>query len=168
MSGHFDLRTAVASQLPWLTCDLGFQLIHSESNPRSFGDSLVVFQSGSMLVRFILERGGLFLELAPSGSNEWWDLTLLCGNSANTYPPSTPKESQLDDLEALFRQNFSQLDRALGPDLAETRLKIAKMRRPSEAQATPTAESTPLGRLSVRLLGWSVVLLIAWFILRSR
>jgi hypothetical protein len=187
--GDFDLSSAIASRLPWMTNELGLRLIHVEKDPSSFGDSIALFSSDSMEVRFICERGEVFVELAPPGSSEWWDLAFLCGiipgcagdrefsviGSTSGIPYLMPGEPKLVALGSLLRKNFSEFKRALGPALPETRLKMAKVRDARDlrtpcptqprAKAGPftTVRSSPLGRLLLRLLGWALILSFVWF-----
>jgi len=66
----------VKKQFWYLIEDYGFSVVDERYNPEAFGNSLVDFQSNSIVMRVLLDRGEVTVDFRPrtGPSNSWYDL----------------------------------------------------------------------------------------------
>ncbi len=159
------LKDAIAERFPWLT-ELGFRMTRHAYDPRAMGSSLVDLESDRLKLRFMRDRGVIWLEVAaPSYPEGWIELRQLW-ITLTGYPP----EPELDGWAWFFRDNQSVIEQALGPDLEKTRNAIALLREANEsAVARYTAKFKPplYKRILSGPLGWVVAaFLLIWIVVR--
>jgi hypothetical protein len=116
-AARVPLDRLIATKLPWLFADLGFRVACFEYSPKVFGDAVLTLYSEALLLRFVLDRGRIFAELAPpSEPDQWWGLEFVCEAILGEQPVP-----ELDGLAELLRRNYLAIVEALGPNLPETR-----------------------------------------------
>ncbi len=114
-----SLKQEVAEHLPWLLEDYGLKIVEEAFDPLSFGNSLVVFESNDMRVRFIRERGQVTVEVAScSDPNTWWDLDHVCEIISGH---STSSGSDLPVVASVLRRTYETLVEYLGPNYVQTK-----------------------------------------------
>lgn len=78
------LSELVEDSFGWLLDEFGFTLIHEESYPQDYGNSIVVLESSECRLRIVLERGQVFVEVGPlhapldwatQAPGLWFDIT---------------------------------------------------------------------------------------------
>jgi len=63
----------VKRQFRYLTENYGFSVVDERYNPEAFGNSLVDFQSGDIVMRVLLDRGQVMVDFCPcAGSSKSW------------------------------------------------------------------------------------------------
>jgi hypothetical protein len=159
----------IARKLPWLFSDLGFRVAWFECNSTAFGNASLALQSDVFMLRFNLERGRIFAEVAPPSEPEhWWALPFVCQAISGELPVP-----ELDGLASLLRNNYPAIVEALGPRLPETKRvldQIAEQRGEIKAPLAPQRVrlSLRVRRMlrtpPVRLLGLILAAFIFWWI----
>ncbi len=81
----------------------GFSLLEAYDSP-SFGDSLVVLTSIDFRIRFIRDKGQIFIDIGPtSKTDKWYDLdlvkTIVDGNLGEQAP-------ELEDFAVFLENNY--------------------------------------------------------------
>lgn len=66
----------VKRQFRYLIEDYGFSVVGERYDPEAFGNSLVDFRSGSIIMRMLLDRGQVMVDFRPcvGPSDSWYDL----------------------------------------------------------------------------------------------
>lgn len=120
-----SLKQQVIETCPWLIGELAFRVVDDEYRPESFGDSFVTLESPVLRIRFLRDRGQIFVELAsPTAPEKWRDLTFVL----RAIQGKVPQESfALDEVANRLRNHFAELVEAMGPKLEETERKIEKI-----------------------------------------
>ncbi len=84
---HPAMASAVEQVLPALTA-AGFDETERQIEPTYFGRGLVTWTNQDAAVRLVCDNGQLFIDLRPSGSTEWFDLTLVARSLADGEVPA--------------------------------------------------------------------------------
>jgi hypothetical protein len=159
-----SLRDEVTSRFPWLFNELGFRITAHDDSPQTMGSGIVALESDSLRLRFVNDRGGIYVEVtSTSQPQRWFEVGFLWHVLTGDRP--TP---QLDGWAWFLRDHIRELTEALGPRFATTN--DAVLRRERENQVTlsryqgsfqPTFMGIP-ARFYRGQLGWIVagVLLI--------
>ncbi len=106
----------IQNHLPYLFRQYGFNVIHQEYYPEHSGNALVVLQARDARVRFIYERGQVFIDVGPltapqewkdSTPNQWFDLvtlTAFLSQGQDRWQYGTGEvDAQLQTLSAKFK-----------------------------------------------------------------
>ena len=118
----------VEERLPWLLLEHGFRILDYRYDSKSFGNCLVLLESPALRLRFIRDRGITTAELAARTDPEtWYDAGLLLSFLNGGRP-----DPAFEGLAVLLKQNWKELDEALGTKLSET--KEWEMRRREETK----------------------------------
>src|ERR1700722_12409141 len=100
-----SLDHLIARKFPWLFSELGFCVTSLDRFSGAFGDSVLTLHSNRLLVRFILERGRMFAEVAsPSEPDRWWVLEYVCQAISGDLPIHEIPE--LDGLATLLLESY--------------------------------------------------------------
>ena len=171
------LKPLVEEEFPWLFEELGFRSVAWSYDPKSFGNSMLTVESDTLRLRFTRDRGEIRADLASIHEREtWWNLVSLLDVIHGVKP-----EPQLEGVAPLVRTNYSQLVQALGPQLSETKKELERLAAESrqmmqECQRSRNYERrrdlfnigvAEVVRVSVRVLGFSLLVFIVWSIVRG-
>jgi len=118
------LKQELTEQQPWLFQELHYKIVEDAYAPKVFGDSFVTLESSSLRVKFIRDRGQIFVEVASRcDPANWWSVN-------DIYEFILHRKAQPEfDLQAvttLLRNNLPALTDYLGPKLNETRRELEK------------------------------------------
>lgn len=118
------LKQEMSEILPALADRFDLQVTDDRYAPESFGNSYVTLQSPRIMVRFVRDRGQVWVEVAPlSAPAAWWPLALAL-EAIGVQLPET--QFDLRSAAALLCDNFQHLAEALGPGLSDTRGEIER------------------------------------------
>jgi hypothetical protein len=166
------LKEEVTNRLPWLLQDLGFRITFHDYSYKAMGSSVVELQSDSLRLRFVRDRGPVYVEVAPlSDPERWLELkplwAILTGHIA---------DPELEGWGWFIRDNFAQLADVLGPRFPQTLQKFEQ--RQSENRAylanryprpgllrrfVALRHTTTFGALLMGPAGWAIAAaLIVW------
>jgi hypothetical protein len=106
------LKEEVTNRLPWLLRDLGFYVTFHDYSYKEMGGSVVELESDSLRLRFVRDRGPIYVEVASLSEPErWFELralwAILTGQSA---------DPELEGWGWFIRDHFAQLVEAFGPN----------------------------------------------------
>ncbi len=130
-----DFRTQARAAFAFLEQARGFRLAGDEVGESS-GDALVDFESPTLRVRVLRDRGQVFLDVAPAGDPPtWFDLPLLLGflgeqEAADTLLAGGQRD--VHEVAGLLRAYYDGIERTLGasrsPDVVRrlTQLRLAR------------------------------------------
>ena len=110
--------------------DRGFHKTDELYDPRNFGNELLVFESTGLRIRFVRDRGEVFVDVGPVFEEKWYFLDdvleLLEGRAK--LPVTAPAD--LDDLSKRFEADFSQIESLfIGSNYADTKNKLESLRQ---------------------------------------
>lgn len=170
-----QLRLRVERFAPWLLTSDGFRVVSDDYDQRSFGNTVVVMGSNQILVRFVLDRSLLSVELAAlSHPEEWWSLdALLRILGIEPLPPAV----KIAEIGECIHQHLEILSSALGPQFPQTSEALEQhfrvrpqpsLLRPERPTAFQRILAGRFGRVVVRFFGWLVVGAAVWLACRSR
>jgi hypothetical protein len=107
----------INERLPWLFSDNGFKIVDYSYDARSFGNCVVTLESETLRLRFHMDRGIGYAELASQTDPEYWfDLALLLRPILGERP-----DPNFEGVALLLKDNFPALVTALGPKFPETK-----------------------------------------------
>ena len=73
-----SLRDQITEEAPWLFSALGLSIVGEDFQPKSFGNSFVTLEGASIRVRFVRDRGQVWVDVAPRNTrNKWWHLLFV-------------------------------------------------------------------------------------------
>jgi hypothetical protein len=162
------LDELLAVKLPWLSSEYGFQTV---SRWGTNAGSVVVMESRELRLRFVLEYGRIFAQVASLSAPEtWWAVPLLCEAVTGERPVA-----EVQGLGPLLLSNLRLFIVALGSRIEETRASLDRIMQRSASPLGVKRLRLPMGvrirgllrQLSVRLLGATVgIALLLWLISR--
>ncbi|MGO8741845.1 MAG: hypothetical protein ACLQUR_05535 [Limisphaerales bacterium] len=118
------LKQELIEQQPWLFQELNFKIVEDTYASKDFGNSFVTLESSSLRVKFIRDRGQIFIEVAsPFDPDNWWNINDIC--EFILHKKIRP-EFDLQAVATLLRNNLPALTDYLGPKLNETRRKLKR------------------------------------------
>ena len=118
------LKDEVITKLPWLFDELDFRIVDERYEPKFFGDSYVTLVSRAFNLRFVRDRGQIFLEVAShSDSGIWWPLEHVCELISGL---GIKASFELLSSAALLRSNVSGLADFLGPKYRQTKRELLR------------------------------------------
>jgi hypothetical protein len=121
------LQEQIRVRAPWLFDTLGCSVIEDSYDSKAFGDSVVVLQCEKVKIRFLQDRGQIFVELMPPAeAGKWWDLFFLLEAIHGLVPNSS---FDLDDVTSLLRNELVNLIDALGPKWSQTQHELQRRRQ---------------------------------------
>jgi hypothetical protein len=107
----------ITERMPWLFADCGFTVVDYSYDARSFGNSIVTLESETLRLRFHMDRGIGYAQLASQTDPEYWfDLALLLRPILGERP-----DPNFEGTALLLKNNFPALVTALGPKFPETK-----------------------------------------------
>ncbi|MGD0436992.1 MAG: hypothetical protein ABSB86_11045 [Bryobacteraceae bacterium] len=121
-----SLKQEIIQTLPRLPEELGLRFVEDLYLSEHAGDSYVTLQSGGLLVRFVRDRGQVWVEVAPvTAPTSWLPVTFVLEALQGKSP-----QVQFNLLAAasLLRDHFSELEQALGPRLSETQREMERLK----------------------------------------
>ena len=122
MNVNVPLKQEVASHLPWLFEEYGFEIVEDSFYPNDFGNSIVTIASPTLWVRFVRDRGYISAEIASCSSpKEWWNLEHVCELISDMR---FEHGFELQPVAELLRCNLSALSDLLGPKFSETKHRL--------------------------------------------
>ena len=158
------LGEEVIARVPWLLKDHGFRITAQDYDYKSFGNSCVELQSDQIQLRFLRDRGLVYLDVAaPTEPKQWFELGSLWAALTGDRP-----EPQLEGWACFFRDHAPELAEAVGPRLSDTKAAWDRQVRKSQGAArlqTPrrsltarllNLRSKPLVAFALGPLGWMV------------
>ncbi len=124
---------------PYLFQQYGFSVIHQEYYPEHSGNALVVLQSRDERLRFIYERGQVFVDAGPltapenwssTTPHQWFDLvtlTAFLSNGQDHWQYGTGEvDAQLQKLSAKFKPYADRIFDLFRPaNFARTQTELA-------------------------------------------
>ena len=108
-----------------------------------FGNELAIYESSDVLIRFIADRGDIYIDVASvAAPSEWFlssQLLDLLGHKPEQFAGRS--ESQIEKRWQVFNKEFVTLESMLAPAaVRETRRKIEDLRRIKLKQTFPEKE----------------------------
>lgn len=146
------LLQKLQSQAPWLFDELGLEVISYSYSAKAFGNSIVDLHSKEMKLRFIQDRGQIFVDFeVPAEPGKRWAMSFLLEAIQGTAP--TPIVD-LDGVVARLRQNLPSILEALGPGWPKTEQELERrkeersqaLRRRKPLNAKERTEAPPVSR----------------------
>lgn len=164
------LKDALVERLPWLTQELGLRITRSDYDYKAMGSSFVELESDRLKIRFVRDRGAIYMEVATPGPQQrWFELGQLWVALKGDRP-----EPALDGWAQFFREHRPEIEEFLGPKLAETEEAVDRIHRAIRAASRGYAQ-TPQGRWMRRAsrgnrflvgpLGWIVAAVLLIFLI---
>jgi hypothetical protein len=130
-----DFLTQVGAAFSFLEQTRRFRLVSHEASP-SFGDALADFESPTLRVRVLRDRGQIFVDVAPAQDPaSWFDLPLLLtfvGEAEAAEALLAGGQEDVCRVAALLQANYDSIERALGqlrsPDVVRrlSQLRLAR------------------------------------------
>lgn len=164
------LKDAVCEKFPWLMSEFGFRVTRFHYDPGHMGSSFVEMESDSMRLRFVRDRGPVWIEVGARGSDRRFDLGQLWVALHGVLP-----EPALDGWAWFFREHRAEIEELMGPKLGEATEAVDRIRRANAAAMRENAqrpEGQWIRRASARRfligpLGWIVAgALLVWVVVR--
>lgn len=164
------LKEELRNRLPWLFDDLGFHVATHDFSYKAMGSSCVVLESTSLRVRFVNDRGSIYVEVAPLAEPErWMELGFVWLSLTGDRP-----SPQLEGWAWFLREHMSHITEALGPDFEKTKMAFEGHEKESKEIVERYAASYRRGARVPGLkaflrgpLGWAVAaILILWAAVR--
>lgn len=112
-----DFLTEVRTAFSFLESARGFRLA-DETRSDSFGDAIVDFESATLRVRVLRDRGQVFVDISPAdGTPAWFDLPLLLSHlgerdAAKVLIAGGQRDAQ--EAADLLRAHYSEVEAMLG------------------------------------------------------
>lgn len=121
-----SLKQEMMQSLPRLPEELGLRFVEDLYLPEHAGDSYVTLQCSGLLVRFVRDRGQVWVEVAPATApTSWWPVTFVL----EALQGKTPQvQFNLQAAASLLRDHFSELEHALGSRLSETQREMERLK----------------------------------------
>lgn len=133
MKPLLSLKDELIKQQSWLFQELKCKVVEESYSPKEFGDSVVTLESQSLRIRFVRDRGQIFITVAsPIDPNTWWNLEDIC--EFILHKKARP-EFDLQSVSSLLRNNCAALINSLGLNLEETRPELTKQVEQKEREA---------------------------------
>jgi hypothetical protein len=124
MNISIPLKQELIGQQPWLFQELNFKIVEDAYASKDFGNSFVMLESSSLRVKFIRDRGQIFVRVASLfDPANWWDIDDIC--ELILHKKIEP-EFDLEAVATLLRNNIPALIDCLGPKFNETRRELKK------------------------------------------
>ena len=112
-----DFLTQARAAFSFLEQTRGFRVVSHEARP-SFGDALADFESPTLRVRVLRDRGQIFIDVAPAQDPpSWFDLPLLLtflGEPDAAASLLAGGQSDMREVAALLRAHYDDIERTLG------------------------------------------------------
>jgi hypothetical protein len=99
----------------------GFKLVSTREWPAHFGDTEIVIAADATKLRFVSDRGQIFVDVARSDSPGWFDLSEVLtatGQRSAPGPWPTPDKAVVE-----FQEHESAVSQLLADDVRRARLK---------------------------------------------
>lgn len=113
----------------------GFQKKHEFYDPKHFGNELLVFESNELCIRFIQERGDVFVDVGPIFEDSWYFLDYVLELAEGKQNPPGNSPAPLDSLSSKIQANFwkiKELFTELNYPETKDRLEILSRRKTKE------------------------------------
>lgn len=170
------LKEELTNRFPWLFDDLGFHVGAHDFSYKAMGSSFAVLESDVLRVRFLNERGFLYVEVASHAEPERWiDLSALwlCLTGERPSP-------ELDGWAWFLRDHLSRITEALGPNYDATKrifehflnqfAAVAATASASRSAASAVRRAARAARIRTFVMGpvgWiAAALLLIWLAVR--
>lgn len=112
-----SFRESVEKSFEQLIRTHGFRMLTAAYDRQDFGNTVVVLESESVLVRVVRDRGQVFVEIASVAEpGNWYPLDRVIEATAGSGvepPGGTPMA--LEVASSLIEENYSRLTAALDP-----------------------------------------------------
>ncbi len=110
----------------------GMRLLSHEYDKHSFGNAVAVFQCGSLIFRFVGDRGQDFLEMAsiifPDRYYQFDDIDCAMGWKTLDEVLSKQEPEPLEDLLYRVNMNLSLLEQSFSKERVDTTISILELR----------------------------------------
>ena len=127
--------TQVLAAFSFLEQARRFRLVSAETSP-SFGDALADFESPTLRVRVLRDRGQIFIDVAPAEDPAtWFDLPLMLtflGETDAAAALLAGGQGDMREVAALLQAHYDDIERTLGqlrsPDVVRrlSQLRVAR------------------------------------------
>ncbi len=122
MNVSLSLKQEISDKLPWLFTDLRLRIVDDYFRPESFGNSVVTLESNALRVRFVRDRGQVWVDVGPvDNGSKWWHLTFVLEAIRGTVPAV---RFEVNEAALLLRDNYLEVVEALGPNLQATKAEL--------------------------------------------
>jgi|HubBroStandDraft_2_1064218.scaffolds.fasta_scaffold572181_1 hypothetical protein len=119
-----SLRDQITEEAPWLFSALGLSIVGEDFQPKSFGNSFVTLEGASIRVRFVRDRGQVWVDVAPRNTrNKWWHLLFVLEAVRGQLPEAN---YTLKHATTLLYDNFGELVESLGPNWQKTESELRR------------------------------------------
>jgi len=128
-----SLKDELTEQQAWLFQEMKCKVVEESYSPKEFGDSTLTIESKSLRIRFVRDRGQVFVAVAsPVDPNTWWNLEDMFEFILHK---KVRPEFDLQSVSSLLRNNFTALINSLGLKLDETKRELTKRVHQKEREA---------------------------------
>ena len=125
----------VPDDCSFLREELGFQIIETLWSESFGGDALVVLATEGLQVRFVRDRGQLFFDLRPDGTEKWYSIDLVRAliRGRKAFHAIMDKENA-----GFVRDHFQQILQLISPErVNDTTEKLEKLKRSRMKMESP-------------------------------
>src|SRR5262249_41146818 len=116
-AGPFD--EVLPRRAPWMFTEYGFKFLEADYSYRHFGDSTAYLRSDRLRIRFLRDRGQVFVELGSRSEPRAWYNLLTLFRAIHGHENDLTYD--LEPLLQILRDDLPALIEALGPELEKTK-----------------------------------------------